>query len=200
MGVPPLHPEATEDPDLIRWKASSAHLPASIPELSALIDRGVLDRVEVDVDEVRTWLGRNGSWTVDGPTVRSALIVALSSAQHATLGDEELRRRIEEIVEREVAPVADSHGGGVRVAAVRDGVLTVELTGACRGCSESERTVGQLVSGAVRQRYPEIREVRATKPRSVWLSLKKPRRNEPVPRSTPREEHDDPRGPDPTAP
>lgn len=200
MGVPPLHPEATEDPDLIRWKANTAHLPASVPELSALIDQGVLDRVEIDVDEIRTWLGRNGSWAADGPAVRGALIAALSSARPAELGDDELRRRIEEILERDVAPVADSHGGGVRVAEVRDGVLTVELTGACRGCSESERTVGQLVSNAVQQRYPEIREVKATKPRSVWLTLMKPRRAAPAPRSTPREEHDDPRGPDPAAP
>lgn len=176
MVLPSLHPEATEDPDLIRWKADTAHLPEPIPELSALIDRGVLHRIELDVDEVRTWLGRNGSWAVDGPTVRSALIAALVSAQHATLGDEELHRRIEDILQREVAPVADSHGGGVRVASVRDGVLTVELSGACRGCSESERTVGQLVSRAVQDRYPDIREVKAVKARAVWLPLMKSRR------------------------
>lgn len=176
MTVPPLHPEATDDPNLIRWKTNAAHLPASIPELTVLVDQGVLDRFEVDLDEIRTWLGRNGSWAADGPTVRSALIAALSSAQRAGLDEQELHRRIEEILERDVAPIADSHGGGVRIASISDGVLTVELTGACRGCSESERTVGQLVSRAVQERYPDIREVKATKPQSVWLSLKRPRR------------------------
>lgn len=178
-GVPQLHPESTDDPDLIRWKSNAAaHLPKRIPELTALIEQGMLDRVEVDIDEVRTWLGRNGSWADVGSTVRTALMSALISAGDSVLGEEELRTRIEEIVERDVAPVADSHGGGIRVASVQDGVLTVELSGACRGCSESNRTIGQLVTRAVQERYPEIREVKAATPRSVWLSLKKPRRTE----------------------
>lgn len=185
-GVPQLHPEATDDPGLIRWRSNAAaHLPKRIPELTALIQQGVLDRVEVDIDEVRTWLGHNGSWSSVGPTVRTALMSALTSAEHAVLGDDELRGRIEEVVERDVAPIADSHGGGIRVASVQDGVLTVELSGACRGCSESNRTIGELVSRAVQERYPEIREVKADTPRSVWLSLKRPRRAESDPRSTP---------------
>jgi len=189
-GIPPLHPEATDDPRLIRWKARAAHLPEQIPQLAELIAQGVLDRFEVDPDEVRTWLGPNGSWARHGPAVRSALIAALSSAEHAPIDtpidEAELRRRIEAILERDVAPVAESHGGGIRVVSVRDGVLTVELTGAWRGCSEGERTVGHLVSRAVQERYPEIREVKAVRPRSVWLSLTKPRRAEAARRSTTR--------------
>ncbi len=41
------------------------------------------------------------------------------------LSDEELRDRIEEILAREVAPIASAHGGAIRVNSVRDGVLTV---------------------------------------------------------------------------
>lgn len=185
MSVPSLHPEATEDPNLIRWRTNTAHLPDRIPELATLIEQGVLDRFEVDVDEVRTWLGRNGSWAVDGPAVRTALIAALSATKRAVLADDELCRRVEEIVAREVAPVADSHGGGIRVVSVSDGILTVELTGACDGCSESNRTIGHLVSRAVQERYPEIREVKAAKSRPMWLSLKMPRRATLAPRPTP---------------
>lgn len=175
MSLPALHPESTDDPALIRWKTNTARLPSQPAQLSALIENGVLDRVEVDVDEVRTWLGHKGSWAVHGPIVRSALLEALSCTQRAELSDEELHTRIEEILAREVAPIAESHGGGVRVESVRDGVLTVELTGACSGCAESERTVGQLVSRAVRQRYSDIREVKAVRPRPLWLSLSRRR-------------------------
>lgn len=175
MTIPALHPESTDDPDLVRWKTNATRLAGLPPQLTALIDNGVLDRVEIDVDEVRTWLGDNRSWSTDGPAVRRALLEALRAAQGAELTDAELHTRIEEILAREVAPIAQSHGGGVRVESVRDGVLTVELTGACSGCSESERTVGKLVTHAVQQRYSDIREVKAVRPRPVWLSLSRRR-------------------------
>lgn len=177
MAVPLLHPEPTEDPRLIRWVTNTAALPEQLPQLTALLDEQVLNRVEVGPDAVRTWLGDKGSWTTDGPRVRSALLDALTAAASIEFSDAELHCRIEEILAREVAPIAESHGGGVRVASVCDGVLTVELTGACHGCAESERTVGQLVTRAVQARYSAIREVKAVKARTSWLPL--PRRRKP---------------------
>lgn len=180
MAVPLLHPETTDDDRLLRWVTGTSQLPQQVPQLVALVDEGVLERAEVGPTEVRTWLGRERSWAVEGPRVRSALFDALSSLDgNAELADDELREHIEGILEREVAPVADSHGGSVRVSSVRDGVLTVELDGACRGCSHSERTVSQLVTEAVQTRYPQIREVRAVKPpRAVWLTLSRRRRDQ----------------------
>lgn len=179
MALPLLHPEATDDDRLLRWVTGTRQLPRQVPQLTALVDEGVLEHVEVGPTEVRTLLAPNRSWTVDGPRVRSALFEALSSLDNAAeLADDELREHIEGVLEREVAPVADSHGGSVRVASVEDGVLTVELDGACRGCAQSERTVGQLVTQAVQARYPQIREVRAVKPRTVWLTLPRRRRGQ----------------------
>lgn len=175
MSIPQLHPEATEDPALIRWVTSRGDLPERLPQLAALIDEGVLVRAEVGSGEVRTWLAPGESWVEAGPTVRRALYDALSATADVHLGDDELRRRIGELLDREVAPVAESHGGGIRVSSVRDGVLTVEFEGACLGCADSGRTIGDLVTRAVRSRYPQIREVRAAKPRRVWLSLSRKR-------------------------
>lgn len=169
--IPPLHPEATDDPAVIRWVTDTALLTDPVPQLSALVDEGVLGRVEIGSGEVRTWLGGNGSWAADGPRVRQALIDALSAIDPGALPDAELLALVENVIAREVAPIADSHGGGIRIASLQDGVLTVELLGACRGCVERERTVGTLVTAAVRRRFPSITEVRAAKPRTVLLPL-----------------------------
>ena len=170
MPIPLLHPQTTDDPRLIRWITGGRQLPGQAPQLTALVDEGVLERVETSPGEARTWLAENRSWEVDGPRVRSALFDALSLLdEHTDLSDDELRRRIEEILRRDVAPIAGSHGGVVEVASVRDGVLTVTLAGACRGCSLSGRTIGDLVTRAVQAHYPQIREVRAMKPhRTLW--------------------------------
>jgi Fe/S biogenesis protein NfuA len=171
MSVAQLHPETTDDPRLLRWVTGTRHLPDRAPQLTALIEQGVLERVETEPGEVRTWLAPNRSWAVDGPQVRSALFDALSAPDHHNLSDDELRARIEEILRRDVAPIAGSHGGAVKVHSVREGVLTVELAGACHGCPLSGRTIGDLVTRTVQAHYPQIREVRAIKPRAVWLTL-----------------------------
>ena len=176
MPIPLLHAQTTDDPRLLRWMTGARQLPDRPPQLTALIDEGVLDRVETGPGEARTWLAENRSWAVDGPRVRSAVFDALSSLDdHTELSDDELRQRIEEILQSDVAPIAASHGGAVKVDSVRDGVLSVELAGACRGCSLSERTIGGLVTRTVQARYPQIREVRAVKPRRAWLTLSRKR-------------------------
>jgi Fe-S cluster biogenesis protein NfuA len=169
MPIPLLHPQTTDDPRLLRWMTGERHLPNRTPQLTALVDEGVLERIETGPGEARTWLAENRSWAVDGPRVRSALFDALSLLDNYTdLSDDELRQRIEEVLHRDVAPIAGSHGGAVEVESVRDGVLTVTLTGTCRGCALSGRTIGDLVTRAVQARYPQIREVRAMKPRRIW--------------------------------
>lgn len=170
VSVPPLHPQATDDPRLVRWLTGARQLSGVPPQLNALIDQGVLERAEVGPGEVRTWLGVNRSWEVDGPRVRSALFDALSG-QACDVSEQELRDGIDEILARDVSPIAASHGGAIKVHSVRDGVLTVELTGACLGCPLSGRTLGDLLTRSVQERYPQIREVKATQPRRSWLSL-----------------------------
>lgn len=117
-------------------------------------------------------VGRQPILGVEGPRVRSALFDALSRGDDdAELSDEELRDRIEEILACEVAPIAGAHGGAITAHSVRDGVLTVQLSGACLGCPLSGRTIGDVVARSVQARYPRIREVKTAQPRRVWLTL-----------------------------
>lgn len=170
--VPLLHPQTTDDPRLIRWLTGTRQLSVVPTQLTALIDDGVLERVEIGPAEVRTWLSGNRSWEADGPRVRSALFDALSG-QAPEVSEQELRDGIDEILAREVTPIAASHGGAITVHSVRDGVLTVELGGACLGCPLSGRTLGDVITRSVQAHYPQIREVKATQPRRAWLTLPK---------------------------
>lgn len=172
VSIPLLHPQATDDPRLMRWLTGRRQLSGVPPQVCALIDEGVLERAEVDLGEVRTWLGANRSWEVDGARVRSALFVALSD-ELSDVSEQDLRDGIDEILARDVTPIAASHGGEIKVHSVHDGVLTVELSGACLGCPLSGRTLGDLVIRSVQARYPQIREVKATQPRRAWLTLPK---------------------------
>ncbi|MGE2715133.1 NifU family protein [Mycolicibacterium litorale] len=170
MTGPMLHPERTTDPRVMRWVTGRQDLPADCPQLTALVGDGTLLGFEVAPGEVCTTLAGDRSWSTDGPRVRSALFEALSSpGRDERCEPDELRRRIDEIVEHEVAPLARAHGGAVTVESVDDGVLTVDFGGACSGCSLRGRTLTNLVARAVQTRCPQIREVRAAQGRRAWL-------------------------------
>ena len=157
---------------MLRWRTGSRQLTGCPPELAALVDDGVLERAEVGAGEVCTWLAPDRSWATDGPRVRSALFAALSAPlAGAGLDGDELLARIAEIIERDVAPTAASHGGDVTVDSVADGVLTVEFGGACKGCTARGHTLTELVTTTVQAHFPQIREVRAAPTRRTWLAM-----------------------------
>ncbi len=60
-----------------------------------------------------------------------------------------------------VRPYLESHEGGVEIAGIDDGVVTLQLEGSCDGCPSSAATVKLAVEKAIFERVPEIREVRA---------------------------------------
>ena len=167
---PRLHPQSTEDPRLMRWLTEERELSVDSPRLAALLADGTLAGIWIESGEVRTLLAPNRSWATDGPRVRSALFQALSESDgQRRLGQDELRQRIEEILRCEVAPVAGSHGGSVTVQSLADGVLTVDFGGACAGCTARGTTLRGLVARVVRDRYPQVTEVRAARRRTAWL-------------------------------
>jgi Fe-S cluster biogenesis protein NfuA/nitrite reductase/ring-hydroxylating ferredoxin subunit len=61
----------------------------------------------------------------------------------------------------EVEPYMHSHGGGVELAGVEDGVVRLRLQGSCEGCAASELTLKLAIEDAVMKAAPEVVEVRA---------------------------------------
>lgn len=159
-----LHPEITADPLTLRWVTDATV--DSLPDLQVLLDDGTLAHVEVGRGEIHTRLTPDRSWADDGGRVRSTLFQALSQAaekQAAETGQGPLWRRVSEVLNREVAPFVDSHGGRIDIVSLADGVLTVSLGGTCGHCTLRGTTLRTLVASTVQPRFPEIRQVRAAR-------------------------------------
>jgi Fe-S cluster biogenesis protein NfuA/nitrite reductase/ring-hydroxylating ferredoxin subunit len=63
-----------------------------------------------------------------------------------------------------VRPYVESHGGRVDLVRVEDGVVTVRMSGACQGCAASAMTLRRGIEQALREHYPDFREVVAEEP------------------------------------
>ena len=72
-----------------------------------------------------------------------------------------MEEQVKEVVENEIAPMLASHGGGVEVLEVKDGVVKVRLTGACCGCMGAQMTLKALVEAKLKERIPDLVRVDA---------------------------------------
>jgi len=73
--------------------------------------------------------------------------------------DEEIRRAVEELLEREVNPSVASHGGKISVVEVKNGDLYIAMSGGCQGCAASQVTLKQGVEVMVRRVVPQVRAI-----------------------------------------
>jgi len=70
-----------------------------------------------------------------------------------------MRERVEQALNR-IRPAIQMDGGDVQVVDVTDdGVVTVQLMGACGGCPLSTLTLKAGIERAIRAEVPEIQEV-----------------------------------------
>ncbi len=71
----------------------------------------------------------------------------------------ELYYRVEHVIEQ-IRPYIQGDGGDIALLDVsEDGVVTVQLRGACTGCPHAAQTLKMGVERAVRENVPEVREV-----------------------------------------
>lgn len=63
---------------------------------------------------------------------------------------------IEEALE-EIRPYVHSHGGEMELVSIDNGVVTLDLMGACDGCPSSMVTLTQGVEQILRDRWPQFR-------------------------------------------
>ena len=69
------------------------------------------------------------------------------------------RKSVEEVLEL-IRPALQADGGDVQLVSVsEDGVVEVELQGACKGCPMSQLTLANSVERVLKDRIPEISKV-----------------------------------------
>ncbi len=61
----------------------------------------------------------------------------------------------------EIRPQIRAHGGDVKLVEVKDGVVKVNLTGACTGCPMSQMTLQNGIENYLKQKIPAVRRVEA---------------------------------------
>lgn len=75
--------------------------------------------------------------------------------------NEEIIIQIKEIIETHVKPGVAEHGGNIEFVSFDNGLLTLELGGACSGCAGSTMTLKMGVENLIKHFVPEVEMIEA---------------------------------------
>ncbi|MXP10048.1 NifU family protein [Pseudoblastomonas halimionae] len=75
--------------------------------------------------------------------------------------DADIVAQIKELLETRVRPAVAGDGGDIRYRGFRDGVVHLQMQGACAGCPSSTATLKHGIEGLLKHYVPEVVEVRA---------------------------------------
>lgn len=77
------------------------------------------------------------------------------------MSDDDVKARVTAVIDEEVRPALAMDGGGIELVDVADGVVTVRLQGACRGCPAARMTLSRGVEARIKAKVPEIDHIEA---------------------------------------
>ena len=73
-------------------------------------------------------------------------------------GVTDMKEKIQIAIDR-VRPALQADGGDVELVEVKDGVVSVRLTGACGGCPMATMTLKNGIERVIMEEVPEVKEV-----------------------------------------
>lgn len=79
----------------------------------------------------------------------------------STNSSQNIESQIKEILERDVKPMVALHRGLIEFVSFQDGVVSVRLEGACRGCPLSQLTLKEGVEALLRENVAGVECVEA---------------------------------------
>ena len=118
--------------------------------------------------------GADHDWYVMKPAILGAIMehftagkpvmneAALTQSPDSDEEDDEIVAQIKELLETRVRPAVAQDGGDITFHGFDQGVVYLEMRGACAGCPSSTATLKMGIENMLRHYIPEVVEVRAT--------------------------------------
>lgn len=128
-------------------------------------------RVFLARDFVSVTKADDTDWSMLKPMILAALMEHLSTGQPIviettatapddTAQDNEIITQIKELLETRVRPMVAMDGGDIIFDRYEDGIVFLQMQGACAGCPSSTATLKMGIENMLKHYIPEVKEVR----------------------------------------
>jgi Fe-S cluster biogenesis protein NfuA len=177
-----IQTEATPNPATVKFlpgqkivEAGSHDFPDSIaaarsPLAKRLFGITGVARVFISSDFVSVTKADDTDWSMLKPMILAALMEHLSTGQiviEASAGatevsaqDDEITIQIKELLDTRVRPMVARDGGDIVFDRFEDGIVYLQMQGACSGCPSSTMTLKSGIENMLKHYVPEVQEVR----------------------------------------
>ena len=146
---------------------------ASCSNLASLIFRiNGIERVFLATEFVSVTKNKKDNWEILKPLILTAIMDHYASGNEvieknqkntneSTDEDTEVVKQIKELIDQRVRPAVAMDGGDISFCSFEDGVVTLQMKGACAGCPSSTATLKMGIENMLRHYIPEVVEVKA---------------------------------------
>ncbi len=177
-----IQTEDTPNPSTLKFIPGVSVLPGSSAEFSSSddADSSPLARRLLDIDGVNSvFLGADfisitksdiAEWFALKPSVLAGIMEHFASgmpvmtapapADEPQSVDSETVQQIKHLLDTRVRPAVAMDGGDIIFHSFEDGVVTLQMRGACQGCPSSTATLKMGIENMLRHYIPEVKEVR----------------------------------------
>jgi Fe-S cluster biogenesis protein NfuA len=122
-----------------------------------------ITKVELDGYRVAVTQSGDEDWRQIGKRIGSAIRTFLNPPPEVPEGDrlptEELRRRVQQVLDEMINPGVASHGGFVELLDVQDDSVFIRMGGGCQGCGAADMTLKMGIERLIRENVPQVREI-----------------------------------------
>jgi Fe-S cluster biogenesis protein NfuA len=87
------------------------------------------------------------------------VVVVKSEGNVIDADDDDVVKRIKELLENYVKPAVEMDGGAIQFKSYNEGVVNLMLQGSCSGCPSSMITLKAGIEGMMKRMIPEVKEV-----------------------------------------
>jgi len=127
------------------------------PVTEVLVNHDVVKVTLRDGEAWDDWVARVGAVLRD--VIVSGVPPIAAIVAQSQLPPDELRRRVQSILDDSINPAVSAHGGYVEILDVSNNTVFLEFGGGCQGCGMINVTLKYGVEKAIREEIPEVGEI-----------------------------------------
>ncbi len=133
------------------------------PFAERLFDLGGIVSLFITSEMISVTKKTETSWDEIKPLIMSEIMDYISTGEETVISeidDTNVVGQITSLLNARIRPAVQKDGGDIKFIDFKNGVVTVEMQGACKGCPYAVRTLKDGVERILKTYIPEVKEVK----------------------------------------
>ena len=137
------------------------------PLAKRLFEIDGITRVVISHDQITIHKSAQADWPVIGKSIGDAIRAHLAIGDPAVSdavwengpSSEEIRERVQHVLDTEINPSVAAHGGVVKLINVKDNLVFIQMGGGCQGCGQADVTLKFGIENSIRAAVPGVGDI-----------------------------------------